>query len=116
MTPRRRSPRGELKGDTGGGCGNNWAAISCSKDAANAPWGWDDADDGPVFRGEMALDPAHLVHQYFGGLGDFSHQYLRNRYLIDLQSRGYGPGRLPRGWPSQVDLGVLFGKLTTSCP
>jgi len=104
---------GTLKGDKGGGCGEG---RPCTSDAANAPWGWDDEDDGPTFAGEMALDPAHLVDHYFDGLGDFSHQYLRNDYLENLQELEYGPDFLPRGWPDELDLAELYSKLTTTCP
>ena len=48
--------------------------------AANAPWGWDDHDDGQVLRGELATDPAKLVATYFANLGSFSRAYLRNGY------------------------------------
>ena len=42
---------------------------TCSNNSANAPWGWDDSNDGSVYKGEMALDPAHLTDVYFDGLG-----------------------------------------------
>jgi hypothetical protein len=49
--------------------------------AANAPWGWDDHDDGSqLLGGEMATDPAKLVAIYFSNLGSFSRAYLRNGY------------------------------------
>jgi hypothetical protein len=54
---------GSFAGDTGGGCGGG--AIGCSTNAANAPWGWDDGNDGPVLRGELATDPAKLAEEYF---------------------------------------------------
>jgi len=54
---------GSFAGDSTGGCGGG--AIGCSQNAANAPWGWDDHDDGPSYRGEMALDPVHLLDLYF---------------------------------------------------
>ena len=53
---------GSFAGDTSGGCGRG--AISCSTNSANAPWGWDDHDDGPA-RGALATDPAGLVRAYF---------------------------------------------------
>ncbi|WP_335342417.1 NPP1 family protein [Polycladomyces zharkentensis] len=49
--------------------------------AANTAWAWDDHDDGPVYAGEMATDPAHLTDVYFDGLGNFSTTYLRNGYV-----------------------------------
>ncbi len=106
---------GTFKGNKSGGCGEG-ATVTCKEDAAHTPWGWDDHNDGPTYTGEMALDPANLVNIYFDGLGSFSHKYVRNRYIADLKNRGYGPGKLPRGWPSQLDLGRLFTKLTTTCP
>jgi hypothetical protein len=49
--------------------------------AANAPWGWDDHDDGSDLpRGLLATDPATLVAAYFGNKGSFSTAYLRNGY------------------------------------
>ncbi len=49
--------------------------------AANAPWGWDDGDDGSDLQGgEHATDPAKLVAIYFSNLGDFSRDYVRNQY------------------------------------
>lgn len=49
--------------------------------AAHAPWGWDDHDDGGALTGgEMALDPAKLVQIYFNGLGSFSTTYTYNGY------------------------------------
>ncbi|GIG61099.1 hypothetical protein Lfu02_54710 [Longispora fulva] len=49
--------------------------------AANAPWGWDDHDDGSDLpRGLLATDPAKLVAAYFNGEGTFSLTYTRNGY------------------------------------
>lgn len=49
--------------------------------AANAPWGWDDRDDGTDLpRGMLATDPAYLVSVYFANLGPFSLAYTRNAY------------------------------------
>ncbi|MBC7976396.1 MAG: hypothetical protein H7138_15605 [Myxococcales bacterium] len=53
---------GTFAGDTGGGCGSG--SFRCSANSANAPWGWDDRDDGPG-RGALASDPAGLVRNYF---------------------------------------------------
>jgi hypothetical protein len=105
---------GSFKGDKGGGCGGG-ITVTCSENAANLPWTWDDHDDGPVYHGEMALDPAHLTNVYFSGLGNFSQQYLRNRYLSDLRSRGYRQGNVPRGWPGKLNLDQLFAKLIPTC-
>ncbi|MEV6522929.1 hypothetical protein AB0M43_13355 [Longispora sp. NPDC051575] len=50
--------------------------------AANAPWGWDDQNDGSdLQRGLLATDPARLVAAYFNGEGTFSLAYTRNAYL-----------------------------------
>ncbi|MFX1538355.1 MAG: hypothetical protein ACFFDI_29545, partial [Promethearchaeota archaeon] len=54
-------------------------------DSANAPWNWDDHDDGPSFNGEFFYDPANLVDFYFEGLGSFSHDYTYNPYAIKLR-------------------------------
>lgn len=49
--------------------------------AANAPWGWDDGNDGSDLpRGLLATDPAKLVSIYFGNEGVFSLSYTRNGY------------------------------------
>lgn len=53
---------GSFAGNSTGGCGSG--AIGCTANAANAPWGWDDSNDGPG-RGAMATDPAALVVNYF---------------------------------------------------
>ena len=51
--------------------------------AANAPWGWDDHNDGgDLPRGLLATDPAKLVNAYFAGKGAFSLSYTRNGYAI----------------------------------
>jgi len=49
--------------------------------AANAPWAWDDDDDGgDLLAGLLATDPAKLVSTYFTGETPFSRTYLRNDY------------------------------------
>ncbi|MGH3736925.1 MAG: hypothetical protein ACRDT6_15140 [Micromonosporaceae bacterium] len=49
--------------------------------AANAPWGWDDHDDGSdLQRGLLATDPAKLVSIYFGNEGSFSRTYTSHPY------------------------------------
>jgi len=49
--------------------------------SANAPWGWDDGNDGSdIPRGMLATDPAYLVGQYFAGEGTFSLAYTRNSF------------------------------------
>ncbi|UII20913.1 beta/gamma crystallin family protein [Fulvivirga ligni] len=59
----------------GGFKGNNF------KDGgANAPWAWNDGNDGIVQGGEMATDPAKLFDNYFDGIGNISHVYTSNTY------------------------------------
>jgi len=49
--------------------------------AANAPWGWDDSDDGSdLQRGRLALEPARLVSIYFGNEAPFALTYTRYFY------------------------------------
>lgn len=60
---------GTFRGDNG-----------ASANSANAPWGFNDGNDGDVARGDMARDPAKLVSIYFGGLGTFSTAYVRNPF------------------------------------
>ena len=126
---------GTFKGDEGGGCGGSYSSPfrTCASDSARTPWGWDDHDDGPIYVGEMALDPAHLTAHYFSGLGAFSTKYIRNRYASDMKARGYRHGNVPRGWSKEmknslgqtvvlddrterVNLDDLFSRLTTTCP
>jgi hypothetical protein len=44
--------------------------------SANSPWGWDDQDDGAVYRGDMYMAPALLAATYHGGWGTMSHTYI----------------------------------------
>ncbi len=104
---------GAFRGDTSGGCGAG--LKSCSTNSANTPWGWDDGNDGASYRGEFALDPAHLFSFYFGNTGNFSQQYVRNDYLTGLANAGFSSSHKPEGFPSQLDLNTLFGKLVRSC-
>jgi hypothetical protein len=48
--------------------------------SANPPWGWDDTDDRHKC-GELAINPARIVHDYFTGLREFSLAYVFNPYL-----------------------------------
>jgi hypothetical protein len=118
---------GTFKGNDSGGCGD-WPK-SCKENGANTPWGWDDEDDGPIYRGEMALDPAHLVSHYFRSVDSISENYIRNRYLQDLAQAGIHRGTrfepwawpfdptadLPKGWPWQLDPQAMFTKLVKKC-
>ncbi|MCC5639880.1 hypothetical protein LC593_29455 [Nostoc sp. CHAB 5844] len=104
---------GTFKGDSSSSCGAG--TPTCANDSANTPWGWDDSNDGAVYRGEMALDPAHLTDVYFDGLGNFDTTYIRNRYIQDLRDRGYNSSNVPQGWPNQINLNTLIGKLKNQC-
>ncbi|QIR36056.1 hypothetical protein HCG51_04280 [Tolypothrix sp. PCC 7910] len=104
---------GTFKGDSSGSCGAG--TPTCSNNSANTPWGWDDSNDGAVYKGEMALDPAHLTDVYFDGLGTFDTTYIRNRFIQDLRDRGYNSANLPISWPTQLNLNSLIGKLKTQC-
>lgn len=73
---------GTFLGDTGGGCGSG--GSSCGSNSANAPWGWDDGNDGPVFPGELTFDPAHLVSRYFNTTTALSRDYDCNLYAIEI--------------------------------
>ncbi len=72
------SSEGTFRGDTGGGCGH--VSGQCSSNSANAPWGWDDGNDGPVLRGELATDPAKLAAYYFSPSSRFSTTYTFNPF------------------------------------
>jgi len=83
LWPRRELPSlfsawGTFRGDTSGGCG--LIAGNCTSNSANAPWGWDDHDDGPVLRGEIATDPARLAAHYFSPSSQFSMTYTFNPF------------------------------------
>jgi hypothetical protein len=104
---------GTIHGDDSGGCGLIPAVTGCETDAANAPWGWDDHDDGDVFAGELALDPAHVASVYLAGVDPVA-AYRRNPFLSDLVAAGFGPGDEPEGWPGDLDIGELLGKAPPS--
>jgi hypothetical protein len=72
---------GAFFGDDGGSCGSG--GVLCTENAANAPWGWDDGDDGDVGRGDIATDPVRLVTRYFRIPEPVSRHYTYNRYLDD---------------------------------
>ena len=52
-------------------------------DAANPPWGMDDGDDGPVYRGDWFFDPAWTVYTHLSIPYTFSLNYTYNPYLIE---------------------------------
>lgn len=68
---------GTFAGDRSGGCGDG--GISCSQNSANAPWGWDDRNDGPG-RGALATDPAGLSANYFRIPERLDRTYVNNPY------------------------------------
>ena len=47
---------------------------------ANAPWSWDDKNDG-AGTGELATDPAAVVSRYFANVGELDRTYVRNSYI-----------------------------------
>ncbi|OPH58999.1 hypothetical protein BC351_21950 [Paenibacillus ferrarius] len=57
-----------------------FAGDNHTPNSANAPWGWDDSDDGPALQGMNWSDPAHQVDVHLNGLGNFSHNYVFNPY------------------------------------
>lgn len=100
---------GNFKGNGSGSCGDG-VTVNCSENAANAPWGWDDGDDGPNYNGELALDPAAVADYYFNG-STFNKTYTRNKYLENLKAAGYDDNFKPAGWPSQLKFSDLYSKL-----
>ena len=106
---------GTFKGNNSGGCGGGAIFASCNSNSANAPWGWNDGNDGASYRGEFALHPTNLVDHYFNGVGNFSHQYINNRYAQDLQNTGFNSSYKPQGWSDSLDLNSLYNRLTHSC-
>jgi len=100
---------GNFKGDGSGGCGEGITVV-CSENGANAPWRWDDHDDGPNFDGELALDPAAIVDYYFDG-STFSQIYTRNKYLENLKTDGFNDNFKPNGWPADLKFSELYAKL-----
>jgi hypothetical protein len=67
MWERRHDPRlfgeyGAFAGNKSGGCGDG--VFLCLRNAAHAPWAWDDHNDASP-KGAMASDPAALAKSYF---------------------------------------------------
>lgn len=52
---------------------------------------------------------------YFDGLGTFDTAYIDNQFIQGLKDRGYNSGNLPQGWPTQLNLNSLIGKLKNQC-
>lgn len=104
---------GTFRGDRSGGCGSGWKL--CGSNSANTPWGWDDKDDGESYRGEFALDPAHLFEHYFNGLKPGNDRYVTNFYLDDLLASGFSESNRPSGFTEQLNLDALFAKRGATC-
>ncbi|MGI5239652.1 hypothetical protein [Dactylosporangium sp. CA-139066] len=64
-------------GTFAGGCEHG--SLRCRRDAAHAPWGWDDHDDR-LGRGALATDPAAVVADYFTIPEPLSRTYTSNGY------------------------------------
>lgn len=114
---------GHLAGDESGGCGP--ASQTCSEDAANPPWMWDDSDDvyslvdgqlvSTMPPGLPALDPARLFDAYFDDVGAFSLDYAHNGYAEGLRDAAYDDASPPAGFPSGLSLDALYGHLGATC-
>jgi hypothetical protein len=68
---------GSFAGNTAGGCGAG--ALWCRRNAAHAPWAWNDSDDA-VPSGAMARDPALLLTRYFDTDQPLSRSYRFNPF------------------------------------
>jgi hypothetical protein len=68
---------GSFAGNTSGGCGKG--ALWCGRNAAHAPWAWNDGDDA-VPSGAMASDPALLLDRYFSMPQPISRAYRFNPF------------------------------------
>jgi hypothetical protein len=68
---------GAYAGNRSGGCGKG--AFLCTRNAANAPWAWNDHDDRCP-QGAMTLDPAALVRSYFRAPERISRRYSFNPF------------------------------------
>ncbi len=62
---------GKFSGDNGG------------DNKANAPWTWDDKNDGPSYAGDMATDPVDLFDHYFNSTFPISDCYQFLPYDCD---------------------------------
>jgi hypothetical protein len=83
---------GTFAGDNTGGCGSG--TYGCGTNSANAPWGWDDGNDGPA-RGELATDPAKLAAAYFSVPGSLSRSYTSNGYAVAAAALREAAANLP---------------------
>ncbi|QGP92329.1 hypothetical protein MGLY_17030 [Neomoorella glycerini] len=92
-----------------------WGAFdgdNYNADAASAPWGWDDGDDGATFTGDNFADPAHMVDTHLNGLGNFAHVYAYNPYYthkVSVESVTSRADRDPFGGKSDI-----YVKVTTN--
>jgi len=79
-------------------------------DAANAPWGWDDENDGPVYPPDYFYHPAYLVDYYFDGLGELSRTYVgssftdENEFVIETFQPYEGHTERWNGWRWEVEI------------
>ncbi len=55
------------------------------RDAANTPWGYDQATGDGVVRGDWFFDPARAVLYHSGPIGDFETGYTLNPYPAELK-------------------------------
>jgi hypothetical protein len=65
----------------GGPIGFRLDGDTHATDAVPAPWGQDDADDGPVASGDWFFDPAWAISRHLSVAGPFSLSYTRNAFL-----------------------------------
>lgn len=89
-----------------------FAGDNNTANSANAPWGWDDSDDGPSLQGMNFSDPAHQVDVHLNGLGNFSHSYVYNPYYshrITLVNATSLQDRDPFGGKSDIYLKAYVG-------
>lgn len=103
---------GWMKGNKSGG--DDDRLKSCGENSPSPPWAWDNETDGPVHRGELALDPVHVAERYFSGSA-FGGRYKTNRYLQDLANAGYSDANLPDGWSSNFKLSPAVTRLGAKC-
>jgi hypothetical protein len=55
-------------------------------DSANTPWGYGQALEGGLQRGDWFFDPARAIAVHAGPIQDFSENYLLNPYTADIQA------------------------------
>ncbi|MHA1306501.1 MAG: hypothetical protein ACTSO7_12020 [Candidatus Heimdallarchaeota archaeon] len=57
-------------------------------DAAKAPWGWDDNNDGSTFTGEFFYNPVDMINVHFS-IYDYSFFYVYNPYAVIVRFDEY---------------------------